>query len=151
VIANAVATPATKLLAGVGYEPGSPGMIVAMGLVDSANQATALVGEIWLFNADLAARDVDNGAFTPTDADLEDNLIGIITLPTPIDGDATAGAGGNTIYWLDDVSLLFKCADTSKDIYWELVARNAYTPVALEKFTLFVEVVQSAWFGNSPV
>jgi hypothetical protein len=104
-------------------------------LFSSANQATKLDAELWLFCQDIAEV-ADNGAFAPTDAEML-TLVGIIDFPFTAwkVGNATSGAGGNAVCEIRNLD--FPIA-RSKDgrLYGQLVARNAYTPVASEIFTV---------------
>ncbi len=124
---------------------GQRGTIVDAILIDSANVATELDSELWLFTAALAAYDNDNAVFTPTDADLA-NLVGILQFKTgdAFSGDATAGAGGNVAFMADHTFLPieFVTAAGADDLFGVLVARNAYVPVSAEVFTVILKVVQ---------
>lgn len=105
-------------------------------LIDSANVATKPDLELWLFDTDIAEV-ADNGAFAPTDAEML-TLLGIILFPTAnfVVGTATAGADGNSVCQTLP-GLAVKCAPlTGRDIYGQLVVRNAYVPVASEQFTV---------------
>lgn len=119
---------------------GGSGVIVGAVIVDSAVQSTALVGELWLFDTTFTA-DNDNTAFTPTDAECITN-IGIIPIATSYIGDATAGAGGNRIYISSNFNIPFKCNAGSRALFGGFVARNAYTPVALETFVIRLRILQ---------
>ena len=102
-------------------------------VVDSANQTTKLTGELWLFDTTVAL-DNDNDAFTPTDAELA-TLIGVVELGTPFVGDATSGADGNAVY-VKSVSIPIETKAADNAIYGVLIARNSYTPVSAESFTV---------------
>ena len=109
-------------------------------LISGANQATKLDAELWLFRSDIA--DVaDNAAFAPTDAELL-TLVGIIDFPVADwkIGNATAGAGGNAVCEVTSLGIAFKAAESK--IYGQLVARNGYTPVSGEVFSVELVITQ---------
>lgn len=132
----------TLTFAGVGRVSGGTGLLVDALLIDSANQATKPSLELWLFST-APAMDNDNAVFTPTDAELA-ALLGIIQFQTAFVGDATAGAGGNSVIPSERTYLpvYLKCASTVTAIYGVLVTRSAYTPVSGEIFTVILKVVQ---------
>lgn len=134
--------PAALTFAGVGRVSGGTGLLVDALLIDSANQATKPSLELWLFST-APAMDNDNAVFTPTDAELA-ALLGIIQFQTAFVGDATAGAGGNSVIPSERTYLpvYLKCASTVTAIYGVLVTRSAYTPVSGEIFTVILKVVQ---------
>ncbi len=106
-------------------------------LIDSANQATKLVADLWLFSTAPTEVDADNAAWTPTDADL-DNLVGIVQFESAnwITGDATSGAGGNAVCRATALAIpVERKPQATTVLYGVLVARNAYTPVSGEVFT----------------
>jgi len=109
------------------------GSIATARLHSSANQATKLDGELWLFSQDIAEV-ADNGAFAPTDAEML-TLVGIIDFPVANwkEGIATAGAAGNAVCEAFNLGLAYKGGLTS--LFGQLVVRNAYTPVSGEIFT----------------
>lgn len=119
---------------------GSSGVIARAQIIDSANQATTLSCELWLFTASPAA-DNDNAAFTPTDAELAD-LVGIIPISTARVGDATSGAGGNLVLDSGEIAVPFVCEASATALYGVLVARNTYTPVSGESFTVVLSIYQ---------
>lgn len=116
------------------------GVIIGATLIDSANQSTKGLFDLFIFDT-TATPDNDNSAFTPTDAELA-TLVGVISFDTPINGDATSGAGGNAVYPAVGLNLPFKTGASSRDLFGLLVARNAYTPVAQEVFTVRLNVLQ---------
>lgn len=116
------------------------GSISSARIVSSANQATKLDAELWLFDTDIAEV-ADNSAFAPTDAEML-TLVGIIPFPVAdwYVGDATSGAGGNAVCQVDGLSIAFQARTTT--LYGQLVARNTYTPVSGEIFTVDIVVTQ---------
>lgn len=127
----------------VGRTVGNSGIINAVQIVDSANQSIKPLLALWLFNAPPATVN-DNAAFAPTDAELEDSLLGVATFNgfDAYVGDASAGAGGNYMIQIRNENILFKCAAASKDLYGILQHLAAYTPVANEKFTIKLGLLQ---------
>ncbi len=126
---------------------GGSGKIVSASLAITANDTgtLALSAELWLFDTAVAAHELDNAAFTPTDNDLI-NLVGVLQFlaADPFEGDLTAGAVGNVAYMAAQtfLPLGFTCTTLSQNLHATLVARNAYQPVALEQFYLRLSVEQ---------
>lgn len=122
---------------------GGSGMIMTALLIDSANQPTQPIFELWLFKVRplSVGTPVDNAAFNPSDADML-NLVGVITMSSPKVGNAAAAAAGNLMIQSDVIALPFKCAGGDDALYGVLVLRNAYTPVVNEIFTPSLTVLQ---------
>jgi len=109
-------------------------------LVDSANQSTLLDAELWLFDT-APAVPTDNAAIAFTDAELA-RLIGVISFAS-VDskvGIPTSGADGNVVNVQSGLGIPVVGLRTN-DIYGVLVARNAYTPVSGEIFTVILQMV----------
>lgn len=131
---------------GCGRVAGGTGFIVGATLIDSANQATKPVTELWIFKgSDPPTADADNAVFTPTDAELA-NLVCIIEFPTAFVGDAQAGASGNCVIpgriAGQQGPVRFKCDVANDDLYGLMPIRNAYTPVSGEVFTVLLQIDQ---------
>ncbi len=132
VISNSTSAPAVMTFNAAlldGY-----GTIQTAYLLDSANQATLLDAELWLFDTAPAATN-DNAAIAFTDAELA-RLIGVIDFAVA-DGKVglvTSGAAGNAINFQANLSIPVR--GLSNDIYGVLVARNTYTPVSGETLTV---------------
>jgi hypothetical protein len=147
-LSNSTSAPLALTFA-AGRFNGAGGDIVAAHMVDSANQATKLACELWLFQGSAApVADNDNAAFTPTDAELA-ALVGVIqfTAANAFVGDATAGAGGNAItvgghLTSPNFRLPFRCDPSLSSIFGLVVVRNAFTPVSAEKFTFRLHIRQ---------
>lgn len=107
--------------------------------IDGAVVATKPDLELWLFDTDITDLDAENAQWTPTDAQLE-TLVGIISFATASFklGDLTAGAGGNCACVQSNLGIAIK----TPTLYGVLVARNAYVPIASEKFTVRLGVIQ---------
>lgn len=136
VVANSTSAPVIMTFRGATLGEGSPSIIQHAVLIDSASVATKPDLELWLFDTTVTM-DNDNAVFTPTDAELL-TLIGVI--PFPVGdfkvGDATVGAGGNSICEAKNLGLPFNAAISGNDIFGILVVRNAYVPVSDEAFAV---------------
>ena len=118
---------------------GLGGSIDAVIAVDAANQSTLPDLELWLFDTDVAAV-ADNAAFAPTDAEML-TLVGVIDLPLADwkVGLSGAGASGNAANVVAPANLPFRVKRQTAGthyLYGVLVARNAYTPISAEVFTI---------------
>ncbi len=133
VASSTTAAVATTFANAVG-EPGGSAILTSVMMVDSSSTATKGQFEVWLFNASYT-QDQDNAVFTPTDAECA-TLVAVVPLNTSYVGDATAGTGGNAVYFSGAINQYFSCAAASTTLYGALVVRNAYTPIAVEVFTI---------------
>ena len=140
-----VTLPAQVVLDNAARFAGGTGRITDALFTTSANKTAVLAGqfEFWLFDTAVAAHEVDNVAFTPTDADML-NLVGVVQFTTVFEATLTADAAGNVAYMAARTFLPigFQCVALSRDLYGTLVVRNAYTPVANEIFTIRLNVEQ---------
>jgi hypothetical protein len=119
---------------------GGSGIILDAVLIDSACQTTKLDAELYLFDTTVAPVH-DNAAWAPSDAELA-TLVAVIDFgSTPWVGDPTAGTG-NVVYQVQNNNAGFVCGAASRNLFGVLVARNAYTPVGLEVFTIRLKIVQ---------
>jgi len=139
-VTDSTTSPAQITFSGCARVNGGSGVVLGALLVDSASQSTKGSFELWLFDAPVTP-DNDNAAFTPADAELA-TLVGVIPFNSPFVGDATAGAGGNCVYDVTGLDLPFVCGGGSQSLFGLLVVRNAYTPVALEDFTVRLRIAQ---------
>ena len=110
------------------------GTINSVRLHSSANQATKLQGELWLFTSDIV-NVADNAAFAPTDAEML-TLVAIVPIPLAnwYVGDSTAGSVGNAVAVVIGIDMSIITAGNGI-LYGQLVARNSYAPVSGEVFT----------------
>jgi hypothetical protein len=122
---------------------GKGGEIFDAILIDSAAPATKLDAELWLFDTAIGTYDNDNVAFSPTDAEML-RWLGVIQFAT---GTAfTAGAAANCAYHAARTYLPMHFntlrADTTYPggLYGVLVARNTYTPISAEVFTIRLRI-----------
>ena len=141
VVCNSTSAPVIMTFAGAVNTDFQMGVIAQATLIDSANQSTKLDAELWLFDTTVTM-DNDNAAFTPTDAECA-TLVGIVPFSTAYwkSGDATAGAGGNAVCHVQGLSIPFNVVHASNALYGILVARNAYTPVSAESFTVRLHII----------
>lgn len=142
IVANSTAAPVVNVLAGAALANGRGGIINGVTLIDSNNAAIAGDFELWFFNAAYTPTN-DNAAFVPTDAESETVEL-IVKLPGSgsVIGNAGATADGNRVYQVNDINKNFLCAANSQNLWWALIARNAYVPASGEKFTLRVDIAQ---------
>lgn len=143
VVNNSTSAPVIMTFPNAGSGEGA--IIQTATLFSSANQATKLAGELWLFDTAMTM-DNDNAVFTPTDAESL-TLIAVIAFPASawVVGDATSGASGNALCNAQQLYIPFRTvlgATPDPNIYGVLVARNAYTPVSAEVFTIRLGVIQ---------
>lgn len=139
-VVAAVTTSNHFTFAGATSKAGGTGRITNARITSSANQSTKLDGELWLFHTDIAEVG-DNVAFAPSDAEML-TRIGIIDFATAswVAGKSDSGADGNSGCETTGLDIVFKAATT--DIYDVLVARNTYTPVSSEVFTIQLMIEQ---------
>lgn len=143
VVCNSTSAPACMTFDKVSRDTAKSAVITGAILVDSANQATKLDADLFLFHTTLTP-DADNAAFTPTDAEML-TCIGTITISgsNAKSGDATSGTGGNCITMAAPTcNIPFRTLSNDDNLYGVLVARNAYTPVADEVFTVKLLLLQ---------
>lgn len=137
---DVVSTTAGAIMTFSGVAKDGIGALQHAVILSSANVATKLDAELWLFRVAPAVT-ADNSPIAFTDAELA-QLIGVIAFPV---GDwkvglATAGAGGNAICQSTGIGMPFDTRPGAttpvNDLYGVLVARNAYVPVSAEVFTI---------------
>lgn len=111
------------------------GIVRSAVLIDSASEATKPDIDLFLFDTEPTVA-ADNAAFAPTDAQME-RCVGVIAFAgtnfrggSNSNGVIIATAFGELPYQANDLKL-----------YGVLVARNTYTPVSAEKFTVRIGVV----------
>lgn len=137
-VANATSsTHAVLTFTDVARKNGYSGMIYDVVCVTSANKSTKPQLELWLFHTAPTAME-DNAAFDPTDAEVR-NCVGIFSFNTWVQGDDTADTG-NARSRSDERNIAFVCASTDNDLYGVVKVKNAYTPVAQERFDFYLRV-----------
>ena len=139
-VINSTSSPTANAIAGCARINGGSGTIMNAILIDSANMATPIMPEVWIFDTPWTP-DNDNAAITPADAECA-TVVAIIQFNTMAVGDATSGAGGNRVFVSDPIAKGFVCGAASTSLFWMLVTRSAFTPVAQEVFTLRLNIVQ---------
>lgn len=137
VVTTSTSAPAIIEIPGIVKGDGESTILLSATLISSASQATKLSARLWLFDTTITM-DNDNAAFTPTDAEMR-TVLGVIAFPDTawVSGDATSGAGGNALCQAQGLWLpITTAARTGNSIFAVLEARNAYTPVAQERFDI---------------
>lgn len=118
------------------------GKILGCKVEINCNAGTKPDLELWLFDTDIAEV-ADNSAFAPTDAEIL-TLVGVIAIPVASFKVGLSGsdAAGNVVQLVSGLIIPFKnTANSARTLYGQLVARNTYTPIANEQFSvsLFIE------------
>jgi hypothetical protein len=121
------------------------GFLSGARITSSANQSTKLDAQLFLFSSSQDGTDpitetADNAAWSPTDDELAAR-IGVVNFPVAdwFAGDVTSGAGGNSGCDANNLGVVLR---SNPDIYGVLVARNTYTPVSGEVFTISLLVTR---------
>lgn len=118
------------------------GIIAEVVCVDLANQTTKPDLLLYLFDTAPGATITDNGAFVPTNADMQ-ALVAVISIPSSSFrvGNAGSGAAGNCACDVQGLTIPFNTKKADANLYGVLVANNAYTPVAQETFQIRLKVL----------
>ena len=119
---------------------GGSGVVKRVYINDSANVATNLQAELFLFDT-VPGVENDNVANTLTDAEML-TLVAVVPVSTARFGDVTSGAGGNALLESADVNIPFRCTGSSTTLFGVLIAKNAYVPVSAEIFTIRLLIKQ---------
>lgn len=133
-VVGPVTTPAAMEFVPVTEDKKDYAKIVSAVLITSANVATKPDLELWLFDTTLTPA-ADNAPFAPSDAEAR-TLVGVIPFATASFrvGKADSGADGNAICEVKNLQIAVQSQSAGGAIYGVLVARNAYVPVASERF-----------------
>lgn len=140
-LSDSTSAPTAFQLAGCARANGGTGIVTDVEVIDEAVQATPAELELWLFNGPYTAsgNTNDGGTFQPALADLRANLIGVVALPSS----ASYRSGNARVYQASNLGLAFKVlSPNATSLYFALVVRNAYTPVANERFDVNVGISQ---------
>lgn len=113
---------------------GGRGAITDAILISSANQTTPPSLDLMLFDTTLGI-DADNSPFTPADSEMK-TFVGGIGFGASFVGDITGGTGGNIAFHSRNLYFEYKCGPATRTLFGVLVARNAYTPIDSEIFTV---------------
>jgi hypothetical protein len=116
--------------------PGGGGILQSAVLVDSVAAATKPDTELYLFDQIITMQS-DNAAWAPLDSEMLYN-VGVVAFPVG----AFKTAGANGIIDVTGLGKAFNCASGSTTLYGVLVARNGYTPTAVEQFEIRLQVLQ---------
>lgn len=113
-------------LTGMSRASGGSGVIRDAVITSSADPATTLQGEIWIFDTSVTAVN-DNAAFALSDADVL-KLVCVIpfTLATTV-----AGSGTNSASIITNINKMFTCVG-SANLRFLVKVKNAYTPISGE-------------------
>jgi hypothetical protein len=101
--------------------------------IDSSNVATKPDLELMLFSATISDLDADNVAFSPTDAQTL-TFVGSFMFATASFKATDASAVCTTA----NIGIAFDC----QKLWGVLIARNAYEPIALETFTVVLNILE---------
>jgi hypothetical protein len=140
VVCNSTASPAILKFPGAAKDQRGHGMIRGATLIDEANVATKADLQLWLFDTAPAAVN-DNAAFAPSDSELE-ACVGVIAFPTGsfVIGLSGSGASGNAVCDAQGLAIPFSTVINDNALYGVLVVRNAYVPIATEKFVIRLKI-----------
>lgn len=111
---------------------GGSGIITDAIITSSADAATLLQGEIWLFNTSVTNIN-DNSAFAVSDAEIK-TCVGKIPF-------VLEDAGNNGFYHAQGLAIGFTCSG-SANLRFLIRAKNAYTPANAEVLTFVLKVLQ---------
>ena len=110
---------------------GGSGIIMDACIMSSADPATRLSGELWLFNQAVTAIN-DNAVFAVSDAEIK-TCIGVIPF-------SMFDAGNNQYAQIVGLNMMFTCVGTA-NLRFLIRARNAYTP-ATDTLTFMLKILQ---------
>ncbi len=136
VVANSTTAAVILTFDGAATFEAGGGMIQAATLISSLAPATKPEFDLFLFDTTVVMEN-DADAFAPSDAEME-TCIGVI----PFLAANFVVGNGNGLTQVRSVGLPYTCKANSTSIYGIVVARNAYVPGALEKFTFRLHVLQ---------
>jgi hypothetical protein len=137
-LANDTASPTAGgfTLTSAARKSGGSGIITDIVVISSADPATTLQGELWIFDSAATAIN-DNAAFALSDADAK-LLVGVVpfTLATTV-----AGSGTNSYANIQGLNLGFTCVG-SANLRYLVKVKNAYTPTSAEVLTVRAKIMQ---------
>lgn len=132
-ISDSTSAPTSFTIAAARVNGGAVTILSAT-LTSSAAQSTKLDAELWLFPATYTSGN-DNAANAFADAEVATARV------VPFGNGPIIAAAGSVIYHAQVNKNLVAGAATT-NLFWALVARNAYTPTSAETFTLTLDVIQ---------
>ena len=139
--ANSTSAPTLATLTNCVSGGGGSGRIVEAVLVDSANVTPAGDFEVWIFN-DTVTQFNDNAPLALSDAECL-KVVTVLPFSTGYVGNTGSNAAGNRVYVTSAQDKEFRCKTGVRDLYFMIVARNAYVPVANETLTLLIHIEQT--------
>lgn len=113
-------------LTGMGRASGGSGRINDAVITSSADPATLLQGEIWIFDTSVTEVN-DNAAFALSDADV---LKLVLVLPFTL-ASTVAGSGTNSAAIISNINKTYSCV-SSANLRFLIKVKNAYTPISGE-------------------
>lgn len=133
-ISNSTTSPTTGgfTLSGIARRSGGSVLITDVIVTSSADPATPLQGEVFLFNQAVTNIN-DNAAFAVSDAEIN-TCVGRV-------GFALEDVGNNDFYHAQNLNILVTCVG-SADLRFLLRAKNAYAPASGEVFRITVKAIQ---------
>lgn len=125
-------------LTGAARATGGSGRIRDLLITSSADPATTLQGEIWIYDQAVATVPNDNAAFAPALADRL-NLVAIVpfTLASCAGGSGAVGSVAQVI----GLDVLFTCIGTA-NLRFLVKVKNAYTPISGEVLQVRAKIEQ---------
>jgi len=132
VVANATASATTNVLSNVVRVAGGSGIIKGASLVDGTNQPTSGSYEAWIYNTNRTS-EFDNVLFSASYTDVE-RLVAIIPFNNAYV--SCSGSAGTIVYFNNTLNYPFVCSPGTSSLYWNLVIRSSYTPIASTRYTL---------------
>lgn len=133
-ISDSTSSPTTGgfALSGAARVASGSGVITDAVITTSADAATLLQGEVWLFNQAVTNVN-DNAAFAVSDAEIQ-TCVGKIPF-------LFEDAGNNGFFHAQNLQIGFTLL-SGQAIRFLLKAKNNYTPVASEQFSVMLKIAQ---------
>lgn len=119
-------------LVNIARKSGGSVLITDMMIASSADPATTLQGEVFLFNQAVTNIN-DNAAFAVSDTEIK-TCVGRV-------GFALEDVGNNGFYHAQNLNILATCSG-SDDLRFLIRVKNAYTPASGEVITVTVKAIQ---------
>ena len=132
VLSDNTVAPTLLTFSDVARVNGESGWVISAVMVTDRAEEIRPQVRLMLFDTAPAAQN-DNAQFAPTDADA-------LRVVGWIDFNAYQDGAVNTIYFVNNLDVGFRCATGSRSMYGIPVMKNAYVPVANEKFDFRIEV-----------
>jgi hypothetical protein len=139
VVSNSTSSVITNELNNVVRTSGGSGTVLNAILIDGANQPLIGNYEVYVFKTNRTT-EIDNSPFSCSYLDAT-NIVAVIPFSSSyfvVNGESS----GNVVYLANIIPQSFVCNPTSSSLYWNLVVRNNYVPVASEQYTLKLNILQ---------